>query len=122
MCLQGVTAIKRYAQVIQLRPEDRQAYIDCHAAVWPEVLKTINQCNIRNYSIYLHQDLVIAYFEYHGSDYDADMLRMAKCPFTQKWWFKVTDPMLISLQDTSEMLAGSTGIVWKRLPEVFHVD
>ena len=84
--------MRRYCQLINLRPEDREEYIKYHAAVWPTVLATIDGCNIRNYSIYLHNDLLIAYFEYHGSDYDADMRKMAADPETQRWW-SIMDPM-----------------------------
>ena len=39
--------------VLRVRPEAEQAYREYHAAVWPEILDMIRQCNIRNYSIYL---------------------------------------------------------------------
>ena len=64
--------MRRYCQLIRLRPERREEYIEYHKAVWPTVLATIDACNIRNYSIYLHDGLLIAYFEYHGSDMKAD--------------------------------------------------
>ena len=51
-----------------------------HAAVWPDVLKMIAECNIRNYSIYLRtlddgQPYLFGYFEYVGNDFEADMAR-----------------------------------------------
>ena len=60
--------MKRYGSVIKVRPESLAAYKKYHAAVWPEVLAMIRQCNIRNYSIYLKDDLLFGYFEYHGTD------------------------------------------------------
>jgi L-rhamnose mutarotase len=68
--------MKRYGSVIRVRPESLDAYKRYHAAVWPEVLDMIRKSNIRNYSIYLKDDLLFGYFEYHGSDYAADMARM----------------------------------------------
>ena len=68
--------MKCYGSVIRVRPESLDAYKRYHAAVWPEVLDMIRKSNIRNYSIYLKDDLLFGYFEYHGSDYAADMARM----------------------------------------------
>ena len=65
--------MKRYGQVIRLKPEMEEKYRALHAAVWPGVLKTIHECNIRNYSIYLRDGYLFSYFEYVGSDFDADM-------------------------------------------------
>ena len=65
----------RYGMVIGLKPETEQKYKEYHAAVWPGVLAMISKCNIRNYSIYLRDHTLYAYFEYHGTDYAADMAR-----------------------------------------------
>ena len=108
--------MRRYCQVIKLRPEDRDEYIRYHAAVWPGVLARIEACNIRNYSIFLHGDLLIAYFEYHGTDFEADMKRMVADAETQRWW-SVIDPMQVPLAE-----AAKTGKRWLDVPEVFHFD
>lgn len=42
--------MKRYGMVIRLHPEKIEEYKRLHAAVWPDVLRTIRQCHIRNYS------------------------------------------------------------------------
>jgi L-rhamnose mutarotase len=107
--------MRRYCQVIRLRAEWREEYIKRHKDVWPTVLATIDACNIRNYSIYLHNDLLIAYFEYHGSDYEADMRKMARDPETQRWW-SIMDPMQEPLPDASP------GGKWFEVPEVFHFE
>jgi L-rhamnose mutarotase len=72
--------------VIGVRPEKLEEYKKLHAAVWPEVLAMIRDCNIRNYSIYYRDGLLFSYFEYIGEDYEADMAKMAADPTTQKWW------------------------------------
>jgi L-rhamnose mutarotase len=46
----------------------------------------ISVCNIRNYTIYLKDNMLFSYFEYTGKDFDADMSKMAADPTTQKWW------------------------------------
>ena len=77
--------MKRYGMVIGLKPEGEKEYRDYHAAVWPEVLDMIRQCNIRNYSIYLKDHMLYSYFEYVGTDFEADMPKMAADPNTQRW-------------------------------------
>jgi L-rhamnose mutarotase len=105
----------RYGMVIGLKPEAEVEYKRYHGAVWPSVLETIRTCNIRNYSIYLHNHMLFAYFEYHGEDYAADMARMAADKATQKWW-AVMEPMQDPLPDRKQ------GDWWTRIEEVFHVD
>ncbi|MDE1163124.1 MAG: L-rhamnose mutarotase [Acidobacteriaceae bacterium] len=107
--------MKRYAQVIQLRPEDEAEYIRYHAEVWPTVLATIAACSIRNYTIFLRNSVLFAYFEYHGTDYAADMRKMAADPETQRWW-SIMDPMQQPMHDAAP------GEQWSPLLEVFHTD
>jgi L-rhamnose mutarotase len=107
--------MKRYGQVVRLKPERRNEYLRHHRAVWPGVLRTIAECNIRNYSIYEHGELLFAYFEYHGNDFAADMAKMGVCPETQRWW-GLMFPMLEKLPPEIE------GQRWTDLAEVFHFD
>ena len=107
--------MKRYGQIIRIRPEKIEEYKDYHKRVWPEVLATIHACNIRNYSIYLIDDCLFAYYEYLGTDYAADMARMAADPKTQEWW-AIMDPMQVPWG------SGHEGNRWTRMEEVFHAD
>lgn len=109
--------MERRAQIIRLKPEDIAEYKRIHAEVWPGVLKTIRACNIKNYSIFLREpeNLLFAYFEYHGRDFDADMAKMAEDETTQRWW-EITDPMQQSLDSTAE------GEWWAPAEMVFHTD
>lgn len=107
--------MRRYGSVIGIRPEVVEEYKKHHASVWPEVLKMIRQCNIRNYSIFLKDDLLFGYFEYHGTDFAADMAKMAADPKTQEWW-KIMGPMQRPLKTRAE------GEWWAKMEEVFHMD
>jgi len=63
-----------------------------------------------NYSVYLKDDLLFGYFEYHGTDYVADMARMAADPKTQEWW-----AIMMPMQKPLETRApASGGPIWKR--------
>lgn len=107
--------MKRYGMVIGVRPEKIEEYKRLHAAVWPEVLKKITECNIRNYSIYLKDNQLFSYFEYHGTDFKADMAKMAADPTTQKWW-SVCMPCQEPLKTRRD------GEWWADMEEVFHWD
>jgi L-rhamnose mutarotase len=50
--------MKRFGSMIRVRKEAIEEYKRHHAAVWPEVLSMIQKCNIRNYSIYLKDDVL----------------------------------------------------------------
>ena len=108
--------MKRIGQVIGIKPERLEVYKQLHAAVWPAVLAKIHECNIRNYSIYLHgSDTLYAYFEYIGSDFDADMAKIAADPMTQEWW-AICIPMQTPLAERKP------GEHWHELEQVFFTD
>ena len=61
--------------MLRVRPEYGDSYIEYHKAVWPDVLALIRDCQIRNYSIFLKDHTLFAYFEYHGADFEAGRTR-----------------------------------------------
>ena len=108
--------MQRFGQVIGIKPEYLEEYKRLHANVWPEVLRTIAACNIRNYSIYLLNDSTLfAYFEYTGDDFEADMAKMAANPKTQEWW-SICGPMQEPHPNRKK------GEWWMSLEEIFHTD
>ena len=107
--------MQRFGQLIGVQPERLEEYVRYHAAVWPEVLDMISQCNIRNYSIFHKDHLLFAYFEYVGDDYDADMAKMAADPKTQEWW-DIMMPMQQPIPNHDE------GEWWATMQEVFHTE
>lgn len=112
--------VQRFGSVTGLKPEKLDYYKKLHADAWPAVLKKINECNIENYSIYLHKIkdsyYLFSYFEYTGDDFDADMEKMAADPDTQRWW-KETDPCQQPLAD-----AAAKNEIWSTMEEVFHTN
>ena len=105
--------MKRYGQIIGLKPEHYEVYKEYHSKVWQGVLDKIRECNIRNYTIFHRDGLLFAYFEYIGEDYAADMARMAADETTQKWW-SIMMPMQSPLEDRKP------GDWWTEMEEVFH--
>jgi L-rhamnose mutarotase len=110
---------KRYAWVTGLRPEKAAYYKELHAKPWPSVNKMLKDCHIQNYSIHLKEIdgklYLFSYLEYTGSDFDADMKRMAADPETQRWW-KETDPCQQPLPDAAEK-----GKIWSDTEEVYFL-
>ncbi len=112
--------MKRYGSVIGLREEQIPYYKQLHAAVWPDVLARIKDCNIVNYSIFLRKMpdgkfYLFSYFEHTGCDFAADCAKMAADPATQRWWRECI-PCQEPLPDRAE------GEWWADMEEVFHCD
>ena len=78
---------------------------------------TIARSNIRNYSIFLKEpeNLLFAYWEYHGTDFAAEAANIAADPETQRRW-TLTDPCQEPLTTRKD------GEFWAMMEEVFHVD
>lgn len=109
--------MQRMGMVIGLNSEKVAEYKTLHADVWPGVLSMISACNIRNYSIFLKEpeNLLFSYWEYHGTDFEADAAKMAADPETQRWW-DVCKPCQAPLDTRKD------GEWWAMMDEVFHLD
>lgn len=118
-CGAPVKEPQRYAWVTGLNPEKAEQYRKLHANPWPGVNRMIKDCHIRNFSIYEREIegrlYLFAYLEYTGSDFDADMKKMAADPETQRWW-QQTDPCQLPLPDAS-----AKGKIWSDATEVYHL-
>ena len=103
---------RRFCQHAFLKPEKVDEYVRLHAAVWPEVQKTIRECNLSNYSIHIMGNTVVSYFEYAGDDFAADMARMESDPVTLEWW-KHTKPCFEGHGD---------GVYYEDMEEIFYLE
>lgn len=106
---------RRYGQVIRLRPEGLAEYVRLHREVWPDVKTMISACHMRNYSIYLKDNLLFAYFEYNGDDFESDMQKMAGHEETQRWW-AVVKPLM------EPLYTKGPDEFWADMEEIFHLD
>ena len=106
--------MKRMGMMIRLRPEHVAEYKRLHREVWPEVLRMIEACNITNYSIFFREpeNLLFGYWEYRGTDFDADMAKMAADPKTQEWW-AICGPCQVPLENRKK------GEWWACMQQVF---
>ena len=106
---------KRVGMVIGLKPDKIAAYKALHAASNPGVRDLLTKYHMRNFSIYLQQlddgtYYLFGYYEYTGTDYKADMAKLATEPRNQKW-LSVTDTMQIPLSGEKS---------WTKMQEVYH--
>lgn len=106
---------KRFGQTINIKPEGREEYVWQHKAVWPGVLKNIKECGLCNYSIFLKDNQLFAYFEYEGNDYEGDMQKMTQYEETQRWW-NVVKPLMEPLESRK------VGEFWADMEEIFHLN
>jgi len=104
---------ERFGSLIKVRTEFEERYIILHKHTFPYVLKTIYESNIRNYSIFLLKGTLFSFYEYIGTNYQADMEKIGQDKTTQEWW-KLTDPMQKPLENRKE------GEWWAAMEEIFH--
>jgi len=109
--------MKKYASVVQLKPECVEKYIELHANTWQGVLDALREVNIENYSIFFREIgdqefFLFSYFQYTGSDFDGDMQRLAAVSIIQEWW-KITDPCMFAVEGVTD------DTLWSPLEQVF---
>jgi L-rhamnose mutarotase len=109
--------MQRMGMVIGIDPGKIEEYKNLHAAVWPAVLSALQASNIKNFSIFLREpeNLLFGYWEYVGSDFGADMDKMAQDPETQRWW-TFCYPCQVPLASRAD------GEQWAMMNSVFHMD
>lgn len=105
----------RHAAALRLRDGKEAEYRELHRAVWPEVTARLRESNVRNFSIFLRDGMLFSYYEYTGSDYEADMAAIAADPDTQRWW-ELTEPCQVPVATAAD------GELWAPLDELFHAD
>ena len=90
----GSAEPRHLAAITGLKPEMEMQYRTLHQTAWPGVLAALDRSNIANFSVYLvdagDKLYLFYYFDYIGSDFDADMAAMGNDAVTRRWW-KFTD-------------------------------
>jgi len=107
--------VQRIGMVIGIKPDKISAYEALHAASNPGVRDLLTKYHMHNFSIFIHQlddgkYYLFGYYEYTGSDYQADMAKLATEPRNQQW-LSTTDPLQIPLSGEKS---------WAMMQEVYH--
>lgn len=111
--------MRRFAQVIKVKPERLEEYKHYHANVWPEVAERLQLAGIRNYSIYYRDGYLFSYYEYAGEDLAADRKKAAALlgdDARVREWNELMRGMQEPLDTRDE------GEWWVTMEEVFHLD
>ncbi|PUA20678.1 L-rhamnose mutarotase [Glaciimonas sp. PCH181] len=103
--------------VIAIRPEKIAEYKALHAQCWPEILQSLRDAHIHNYSIFLREpeNLLFGYWEYRGADFAADMAIIAAQECTQRWW-------ALCIPCQLPLASKAADEHWAPMEEVFHLD
>ena len=82
--------MQRVCFQLQVKPDRLPAYIEAHAAVWPEMLAAIADSGRHNYSLFLREDgLLIGYYETESDE--ASQAALAADPRTAAWEAAMAD-------------------------------
>jgi len=112
-------SLKRYGQVIAIKEGMLDEYLRLHADVWPEVEQRMYDSNMRNFTIFRHilpadsRTYLFMYYEYIGTNFEADMAAMSADETTQKWW-ALTEPCQDPLENRKK------GDWWANMEETVH--
>jgi len=73
----------RYAWVLEVRPGYEDEYRRRHDEIWPEMVETLKEAGIHNYSIFRHGLTLFGYFE--TDDIEQIMEHLAQSKVNQRW-------------------------------------
>ncbi len=107
--------MRRIGMAIRIKPECLEEYIALHKDPASELLIALENSNIRNNTVFHIEDILFNYFEYHGTDFNAD-------------WIKYTETKIVK-----ELFANMKGFFlpvgekfpttgWAVMNEVFRKD
>lgn len=74
---------QRGAFVLRVKPDRIDDYVEAHAAVWPEMLQSLTDAGIRNFSIFRDGTQVFGYFE--ADDLERAGAHMAAQEVNTRW-------------------------------------
>ena len=129
-CLAPLPPPKRYGGAIKIKPDMYNQYTQLHDAVWDEVLDRMSLSNIRNFTIYYHEETqtLFSHFEWighwhlhnttkncqvgasqeedketiHMELFQQDMDAISNDPIIRKWW-SYCEPCQIPFSQYSQL-------------------
>jgi L-rhamnose mutarotase len=102
--------VARVSFVMELLEGSEAEYQRKHDEIWPEMVDTLHNFGIHNYSIFRRGLVLFAYLE---CDDPKRMQEQAKNPVVQRWWAMMRPFMRYE----------PNGVPWtESLDEVFHLD
>lgn len=74
----------RMVFLMAVKPDQVDAYQEAHRAVWPDVELACRRVGMRNYSIFMSQTQLVAYFEADDCAHSLALLGQEEA--LQRWW------------------------------------
>jgi L-rhamnose mutarotase len=102
----------RKAFVMQLRPGQAEEYKRRHAEIWPDLEMTLQNADVRAYSIFLHPD-TLQLFAYAEIMSDEKWAAVAETEVCRRWWTYMKDLMETNPDHSPKSIP---------LKEVFQLD
>ncbi|MFA7345875.1 MAG: L-rhamnose mutarotase [Terrimicrobiaceae bacterium] len=102
----------RKAFVMSVFPGKESEYAERHARVWPELLQTLKQHGVSNYSIFLDEQTsqIFAYLEIES---EAEFAAIAGTDVCKRWWEHMAE-IMPSNDDNSPIV--------RNCRHVFHLE
>jgi L-rhamnose mutarotase len=75
--------LARYAWVLEVRPGYEEEYKRRHDEIWPEMVETLREAGVHNYSIFRHGLTLFGYFE--TDDIKRTTAQLANSEINQRW-------------------------------------
>jgi L-rhamnose mutarotase len=75
--------VDQYAWVLEVRPGCEEEYKRRHYEIWPEMVETLKEAGIRNYSIFRHGLTLFGYFE--TNDLERAQRYLADSDVNRRW-------------------------------------
>jgi L-rhamnose mutarotase len=84
-------AIAQYAWVLEVRPGYEEEYKRRHDEIWPEMVHTLREAGIRNYSIFRYGLTLFGYFETDDLEQTVEYLKNSE---VNRRWSEWMDPIM----------------------------
>ena len=108
--------MRRFGQIIHVKPEKLVYYKELHANPWPEIVEAVYKCGIRRVYIYRYGRQLFMFFEANDDfDMERDLQKCVASPKTRQW-----DEITRVMQ---EPVAGAPkDAKWVRMKEVHAIE
>ncbi|MBP9986389.1 MAG: L-rhamnose mutarotase [Bacteroidales bacterium] len=104
--------MKRVAFKMKLNPGFKEEYRRRHAAIWPEIVKLLEDSGVSDYSIFLDEE-TNTLFGVQKVSGDQGSQDLGGNDIQQKWWDYMADIMEVNPDNSPVSIP---------LEEVFHLD
>jgi L-rhamnose mutarotase len=104
--------MEKIAFVMKLKPGNESEYEKRHDEIWPELVETLKQAGVSDYSIFLEKSSCKLFAVLQRSD-DHSMEQLPLDPVVKKWWAFMADIMETSADNKP---------VEESLVKVFHLE